>query len=74
MNILQQYQKAVRERGHRGTRGMMEVEAYVKVGEKFVYAGYDREKVGDTISIKSGGFAKIISIDAQGFKTARRTQ
>ena len=78
MNILQKYQKAVAERGR---IAMYDVRTLfkLKIGEEFGFAGESWQRVGDTVSIhyhgsSTYGYAKIIRIDAGGFKTAKRTE
>lgn len=74
MNILQQYKKARAESGY---REIIDVTASVEVGETFEFGGYSWQQVGEVVNLVRGktvyGSAKIISIDAGGFKTAKRT-
>jgi hypothetical protein len=76
MNILQQYKKAVAERG----RTMYAVTTFreLEIGKEFQFGGATWQRVGDTVSLHCPssspvyGYAEIIKIDAGGFKTARR--
>jgi hypothetical protein len=79
MNILEQYKKAVAERGNSGP---VEIVTHVqlKIGETFEFGGYSWQRVGEKVGLVIGhnatpyGYAEIVSIDAHGFKTAKRTK
>lgn len=80
MNILEQYKQAVAKRGGRTMYGVT-THGELEIGEEFEFGGASWQKVGDTVELCNGstfsagyGYAKIISIDAGGFKTARRTR
>jgi hypothetical protein len=79
MNILQQYQKAMKERG--GAMYDTITHGELEIGEEFEFGGASWQRVGDTVSLRNGrhsspiyGYAKIIRIDSGGFKTAKRTK
>jgi hypothetical protein len=77
VNILQQYKKAIAERGH--TMYAVTTLYELEIGKEFEFGGATWQRVGDTVSLHSRhtygpvyGYAQIIKIDAGGFKTARR--
>jgi len=78
MNILEQYKKAVKERG--GSSSLYDVATgTIQIGEEFEFPGASWQRVGEKVSLHHGwtsapiyGYARIVRIDAYGFKTARR--
>jgi hypothetical protein len=73
MNILQQYKQAVAKRG--GSTIVEIQTGPLEIGDTFEFGGYSWQRVGEVVRISyDNGYAKIISIDAGGFKTARRTK
>ena len=77
MNILQQYKKAVTERGGSGPVEI-KTQGRIQVGGTFEFGGYFSQRVGDRVVLSDGrtqyGYAEIISVDPYGFKMARRTK
>jgi hypothetical protein len=73
MNILQQYKQAVAARGGNTT---IEIKTGpLAIGDTFKFGGYEWQRVGEIVRIShDNGYARIISIDAGGFKTARRVK
>jgi hypothetical protein len=71
MNILEQYRAALKRRNG---NERVTIKAWVEIGEEFVFGGYDWQHLGEIVNLSGGGCAKIIKIDSQGFKTAKRTK
>jgi hypothetical protein len=78
VNILQQYRAAVARRGSAEPYSVA-THGIVAIGEEFVFGGASWQILGEKITLHRArtstpvyGYAKIIKIDANGFKIARR--